>query len=62
VLLAVELRYSSPSYLGDVLDIRATVARKVDSQHVLSLTLRIQNLTRGTRAASGRALVGVVSA
>jgi 3-hydroxybutyryl-CoA dehydratase len=62
LLLSVDLRYGSPSYLGDTVRIRATVAQKVDAQKVIVLKLQIENLTRGTTAATGRAQVKVADA
>lgn len=59
LLLSVDLRYANPSYLGDELRIEATVAQKIESQHVIVLKLRIQNLTQNSLAASGRAQVRV---
>lgn len=62
LLLSVDLRYANPSYLGDVLEIRATVTRKVDSQQVILLTMQLENLTQGILAASGRVQVAIASA
>lgn len=59
LLLSVDLRYAAPCYLGDVVELQATVSQKVDAQQVIVLTLRIQNVTRGTSAARGRAQVSV---
>lgn len=61
LLLTVELRFDGPSYVGDRLRLAATVSQKVDTQRVVVLILRFQNLTRGTVAATGRAQVRVRS-
>lgn len=60
LLLSVDLRYGSPSYLEDQIRIRGKVSQKVDAQRVVVLTFEIENLTRGSRAATGRAQVMVV--
>ena len=62
LLLSVDLRYASPSYLGDTVEITAVVAQRVDAQQVVVLRLEVKNLTRGTRAANGRAQVKIAPA
>jgi acyl dehydratase len=57
LLLSVDLRYGSPSHLGDELTLHAEVTQKVDAQRVVVLTLRFENRTRGSRAATGRVQV-----
>jgi acyl dehydratase len=57
LLLAVDLRFSQPSFLGDALQLEATVSQKLDSQNVIVLDVTFQNLTRKTLAARGRAQV-----
>lgn len=59
LLLSVDLRYANPSYLGDDIRLRATVSQKSDAQRVVVLTLVLDNVTRGTRAATGRAQIRV---
>ena len=59
LLLSVDLRYANPSYLGDDIRVRAAVTQKSDAQRVVVLTFVIDNVTRGTRAATGRAQVRV---
>lgn len=59
LLLSADLRYAAPSYLGDTIRITATLAQKVDAQQVIVLRLAIHNVTRDTRAASGRVQVKV---
>jgi acyl dehydratase len=59
LLLSADLRYASPSYLGDMLEIQATVAQKAEAHCVLVLHLKITNLTRNTVAARGRVQVAM---
>lgn len=61
LMLSVDLRYANPSYLGDVLEIRARVVQKVDSRQVILLTMQLENLTQGTLAANGRVQVAIAS-
>jgi 3-hydroxybutyryl-CoA dehydratase len=57
LLLAVDLRYLQPSYLGDELQLTAGVTQKLDVKKVIILDLVFQNLTQKTIAARGRAQV-----
>jgi acyl dehydratase len=57
LLLAVDLRYSSPSYIDDVLEIRATITQKADAVRVVVVRLEIFNVARGELAAAGRAQI-----
>lgn len=57
MLLSVELRFSGPSYLGDVLRLRAKIAQKADVQQVVVLHVAFLNQTRGGTVATGRAQV-----
>jgi acyl dehydratase len=57
LLLSVNLRYASPTYLGDTLELRAKCAQKVDSQRVVVLHVTLFNQTRGRPAATGRVQV-----
>jgi 3-hydroxybutyryl-CoA dehydratase len=59
MLLSTQLQYLRPSYLGDVLDLSARVAQRVESQQVIVLHLRFANRTRGYLAARGTATVRV---
>jgi 3-hydroxybutyryl-CoA dehydratase len=58
-LLSVDLRYLQPSHLHDHLSLRATVAQRVETLRVVVLHVVFENLTRGTRAATGRVQVQV---
>ena len=57
LLLAVDLRFSQPSFLGDALQLEATVSQKLDSQNVIVLDVTFKNQTRNTIAARGRAQI-----
>lgn len=57
LLLAVDLRFSQPSFLGDSLQLEALVSQKLDSQNVVILDISFQNLTRKNLAARGRVQV-----
>jgi acyl dehydratase len=57
LLLAVDLRFVQPSYLGDALQLEAVVSQKLDSQRVIVLDLAVKNLTQNHLAARGRAQV-----
>ena len=57
LLLAVDLRFAQPSFLGDALELEATVSQKLDSQRVIVLDLAFKNLTQKHLAARGRAQV-----
>lgn len=59
LLLAVDLRYHHPVYMGDRLRVTARVARKSESQRAVSLAVTAENATRENLAASGTALVKV---
>jgi len=59
VLLATELRFSQPSYLGDSLKLTAKVAQKLDAKQVVVLHVTFVNETRGLMAATGRLQVRV---
>lgn len=52
--LATELRYSNPCYLEDEIEITAEVAQIVESERVVVLLLKFNNLTQGNAAAVGR--------
>lgn len=57
LLLAVDLRFSQPSYLGDVIRLESLVSQKLDSRQVVVLDLTLNNVTQGCTAARGRAQV-----
>jgi 3-hydroxybutyryl-CoA dehydratase len=57
LLLAVDLRYAQPSFLGDALQLEATVSQKLDAQRVVVLDLAFKNLTQKHLAARGRVQV-----
>ena len=57
LLLGVDLRFSQPSYLGDVIRLEATVSQKLDAKQVLVLDITLTNLTQNCTAARGRAQV-----
>ncbi|MCE9608904.1 MAG: hypothetical protein K8R23_01625 [Chthoniobacter sp.] len=54
LLLAVDLRFSQPSFLGDVIRLEAVVVQKLDARKVLVLDTIFTNLTRDSVAARGR--------
>ena len=57
LLLAVDLRFSQPSFLNDALQLEAAVSQKLDSQNVIVLDFTFKNRTRNTIAARGRAQI-----
>ena len=57
LLLAVDMRFSQPSFLGDALQLDSTVSQKLDSQQVIVLDFTFKNKTRNTLAARGRAQI-----
>ena len=59
LLLTVDIRYREPSYLGDRLRLTARVEQKVESQGVVVLRFRFENLTTGKDVAAGKAQVRV---
>ena len=54
LLLPIDLRYSSPAYLGDTIHLEAKVSQKLDSRNVIVLDIILTNSTRGQLAARGR--------
>ena len=54
LLLAVDLRYANPCYLGDMIRLQTVVAQKMDARQILVLNLTVMNLTRNYPAARGR--------
>jgi len=61
LLLAVDLRYASPCYLGDVIHLESVVTQKMDSRRVVVLDVTLTNTTRNCAAARGRIQVMVNS-
>lgn len=57
LLLAVDLRFAQPSFLGDTLQLEAVVSQKLDAQRVIVLDLALKNLTQNHLAARGRVQV-----
>jgi 3-hydroxybutyryl-CoA dehydratase len=57
LLLAVDLRFAQPSYLGDTILLEATVSQKLDARSVLILDVTFTNRTRDCVAARGRVQV-----
>ena len=57
LLLAVDLRYAKPCYLGDALRLESVVKQKMDSRQTILLDLTLTNLTRNCLAARGRVQV-----
>jgi acyl dehydratase len=54
LLLAVDLRFSQPSYLGDMVRLETVVSQKMDSRQIVILDATLANLTRNQLAARGR--------
>ena len=59
LLLSVDLRFSQPSYLGDVILLESVVSQKMDSRDIVILDVTLTNLTRNLLAARGRVQVMV---
>ena len=59
LLLTVDMRYLTPSYLGDEILLRGEVTQRVESQSVVVMTLTLENVTRGRTAGRARAQVKV---
>jgi acyl dehydratase len=59
LLLAVDLRFSQPSYLGDTLRLETVVSQKMDARNIVILDATLTNLTRQQIAARGRIQVMV---
>lgn len=58
-LLAVDLRYSKPSFLGDVIRLETVVSQKMDAKSIVVLDATLSNLTQNHLAARGRIQVMV---
>lgn len=59
LLTSVEIRYTSPCYLGDQLVLEATVTNKIDDSRALMLGIIFCNKTQGSIAARARVQVMV---
>ena len=59
LLLAVDLRFSQPSYLGDRIRLEIVVSQKMDAKSIIVLDATLFNLTRQHLAARGRIQVMV---
>jgi acyl dehydratase len=57
LLLAADIRFSQPSYFGDVICLEAVVAQKVDARNVIVLDVVFTNMTRDCIVARGRVQV-----
>ncbi len=57
LLLAVDLRFLQPSFLGDKLELAAEVTQKLDAKKVIVLDVTFKNLTQNSVVARGRAQV-----
>ena len=62
LLLSVDLRFSQPSFLGDVIRLESVVSQKMDSRDIVILDVTLTNLTRNQLAARGRIQVMVKEA
>ena len=54
LLLAVDIRFSNPSYLGDLIHISTVVSQKMDARNIIVLDATLANTTRNYLAARGR--------
>lgn len=61
LLLAVDLRYAKPCYLGDVIHLETVVTQKMDSRRVVAFDITMTNTTQNHMAARGRIQVMVKS-
>jgi 3-hydroxybutyryl-CoA dehydratase len=59
LLLSADIRYLSPSYLGDKIRLRGEIMQKLDTHRVIVLNAQFTNLTRDVLAASGRVQVKI---
>ena len=57
LLLTVDLRFSEPSYLGDMIRLEAVVSQKLDARRIVVLDVVLHNATRDLVAARGRVQV-----
>jgi 3-hydroxybutyryl-CoA dehydratase len=54
LLLSVDLRFSSPSYLGDSIHVEMVVSQKLDARSIVVLDATLFNATLNCLAARGR--------
>jgi 3-hydroxybutyryl-CoA dehydratase len=54
LLLAVDMRFSNPSHLGDAIRMDAVVSQKVDAHHTIVMDAILSNTTRNHLAARAR--------
>jgi acyl dehydratase len=54
LLLGVDLRFSQPSYLGDVIRLEAVVSQKMNVKRIIVLDATLTNQTQNHLAARGR--------
>ena len=54
LLLAVDLRFAKPSYLGDCLRLETVVSQKMDAKNIIVLDAQLSNLTQNHLAARAR--------
>jgi acyl dehydratase len=57
LLLAVDIRFAQPCYLGDLIDLEAIVRQKMDALRVITLDMTFTNKTRAYVAARARTQV-----
>jgi 3-hydroxybutyryl-CoA dehydratase len=54
LLLAVDLRFSNPSYIGDTVHMEAVVSQKLDSRNIIVIDATLTNITNNSLAARSR--------
>jgi acyl dehydratase len=59
LLLACDLRFSNPSYLGDSIRMTVEVSQKMDAHRIVVLNATLTNITRNHLAARGRIQVKI---
>jgi len=62
LLLAVDLRFSKPSHLGDVIRLETVVRQKMDAKKIIILDTTLKNLSQNCLAARGRLQVMITEA
>jgi 3-hydroxybutyryl-CoA dehydratase len=58
-LLSVDLRYLKPTYVGEEIELRVTVAQKVESLKAIVLKVEFFNITREMTVCNGRVQVAL---
>ena len=61
LLLTTDLRFLQPSYLGDLIRLKATISQRLDTHQTVVLQMAFFNQTRDYLAANGRVQVKVRS-